>query len=52
MGGKPGWGVDVQGLRSALPAQVEGSDVRDKSNFFLTPAGQKFRLPRPHLRVT
>jgi len=41
------WGVDVPGLLSALPAQVEGSDVRDKSDFFLQ-RGQKFRLPRPH----
>lgn len=44
--------MDVQGLPSALLAQVEGSDVRDKSDFFLLQQGQKFRLPRPHLCVT
>lgn len=42
----------LQGLPSALLAQVEGSDVRDKSDFFLLQPGQKFRLPRPHLCVT
>lgn len=51
-----GWaaapGVDLQGLPCALPAQVEGSDVRDKSGFFLLRQGQKFRPPRPRLRVT
>lgn len=40
------WGVDVPGLQSALLAQVDGSDVRDKRDFFLQ-EGQKFRLPRP-----
>lgn len=48
MGWGARWGVDVQVLPSAIPAQVEGSDVRDKSDFFLLQQGQKFRLPRPH----
>lgn len=34
---------------AALLAQVEGSDVRHKSDFFLLQQGQKFRLRRPHL---
>lgn len=37
---------------AALLAQVEGSDDRHKSDFFLLQQGQKFRLPRPHLWVT
>lgn len=43
--------MEVRVLRSALPAQVGGSDVRDKSEFFLLQRGQKFGLPRPHGRI-